>query len=141
MPQLLSFLPVSFLLQWHPPDCIAQTQFVLSKFRWQFCVQDKFLDNFWQFRSWLFLFQKYIWFNTQNFFLYSHHYNSCFWILTLHKDRNFQNNLNDAGFLEEFLFMEKLSLSFLYFLWNEDNSILYESWDVQPTFDTLINQV
>ena len=45
-----------------------------------------------------------------------------------------------AGFWRSF-FLEKWSLSFLHFLSNEDHCILYESWDVQLTFETLINAV
>ena len=37
------------------------------------------------------------------------------------------------------VFSKKWSLSFLNFLSIEDHSILYESWDVQLTFDALIN--
>jgi hypothetical protein len=42
-----------------------------------------------------------------------------------------------AGFWEAFFVEMKFAVS--NFLSNEDLSILYESWDVQLTFDTLIN--
>ena len=36
-------------------------------------------------------------------------------------------------------FIEEMKFVFLNFLSNEDLSISYESWDIQLTFDTLIN--
>ena len=62
-----------------------------------------------------------------------------FLTFTTHKITN-QLTLIDAGFWRSF-FWEKWSLSFLHFLSNEDHCILYESWDVQLTFETLINAV